>query len=95
MSKPIIQQYRGDGTTTRQMQAAPQGAIFIWCTYHVDYPKGLAHKIGRDDLVIVSPHWLTDMRWAGRELTGIVLDHALTLERSQWDELQRAMSRVR
>jgi hypothetical protein len=91
----MIQQYRGDGTTTKQMQAAPQKAVFIWPNHWTDYPQKLARKLGREDLVIVGPNWLTDQRWAGRDLPGIVVDHATVLERPAWDELQRALTRVR
>lgn len=91
----MTQKYRGDGTTTRQMQEAPQGAVYIWCNGHLEYPQDLARKLGRQDLVIVSPHWLTDHRWVGRTLTGIRLDHATSLEQRQWDELQIALTRVR
>ena len=85
--EPIIQPGRGVGNTTRQMQAAPQKAVFIWLNHRTHYPRDLAREIGRDDLEIVSPDWLSDRRWAGRELSGIILDHAAALTNEQWDLL--------
>lgn len=85
---------RGEGTTTKQMEAAPKGAVFVWCNGHTDYAVRLARKIGRDDLRVVSPAWLED-RWLGLELAGIVVDHAAQLTDRQWDEYQRALVRVR
>jgi hypothetical protein len=43
---------RGTGRTTKQMQDAPQGAIFVWCNEHTDYPRRLAKHLGRADLRI-------------------------------------------
>lgn len=85
---------RGEGTTTRQMKEAPKGAVFVWCTGHIDYPILLARKIGREDLQIKTPTWLED-RWRGLELTGVVVDHAARLTDRQWDGFHGAQTRVR
>jgi hypothetical protein len=45
---------RGTGTTTRQIEAAPPNAIFVWCNRRLEYPRSLAGSIGRNDLRIVS-----------------------------------------
>jgi hypothetical protein len=84
---------RGTGTTTRQMEAAPNGTVFVWVHAEISYPKALAHKIGRDDLEIVGPDWLENDRWRGRTLTGVVVDHAAILTGAQWDGLDGARSR--
>jgi hypothetical protein len=76
------------------MESAPNGAVFIWCNGHTNYPKMLARKIGRDDLRIEAPSWLED-RWIGLELTGLIVDHAARLSARQWDGLQGARTRVR
>lgn len=73
------------GNTTRQMQDAPQKAVFVWVNDQLQYPRVLATRIGRADLEIVSPHWLSDRRWLGRYFTGIVLDHAAALDDRQWE----------
>jgi hypothetical protein len=83
------------GNTTRQMEDAPKGAIFVWVNHHLDYPKQLAREIGRVDLKIVSPEWIEDRRWRGVELSGIVLDHAAPLTNRQWEALHEAQTRVR
>ena len=83
---------RDDGTTTRQMQAATRGAVFVWGNSQIGYPKGLAKHIGREDLKIVSPSWLED-RWRGLKLTGVMVDHAATLTDQQWNGLHGAMTR--
>lgn len=85
---------RGEGKTTRQMEAAPKGAIFIWCNGLTEYPRLLARNIGREDLRIESPTFLEE-RWKGLELSGVVVDHAAQLTDRQWDELQWALTRVR
>lgn len=88
---------RQSGRTTQAMQAAPRDAVFVWCNHHLDYPKDLARKLGRDDLKIVSPSWLTDRRWVGLELSALQLDHAafehFTYE--QWRMYREATVRVR
>ena len=48
---------RGDGTTTRQIQEAPKGAVYLWP--HVRslfYVQLLAQRLGRDDLECKSVH---------------------------------------
>ena len=76
---------RGSGRTTAAMKYAPRGAVYIWVNQHLDYPRELAHKLGRDDLVIVGPDWLTDNCWRGREYPGAVRDHAVEFTLRQWD----------
>ena len=85
---------RREGTTTRQMEEAPKGAVFVWCNGHTDYPRLLARKIAREDLQIKAPIWLEDL-WRGLELTGVVVDHAARLTDRQWDGFQGALTRVR
>jgi len=85
---------RGTGETTRQMEAAPKGSVFVWCNGQTDYPIRLARKIGREDLQIKAPTWLEE-RWIGLELTGVVVDHAARLTDRQWDGFQGAITRVR
>ena len=85
---------RRTGETTRQMEDAPKGAVFVWCNGQTDYPRLLARKIGREDLQIQSPTWFED-RWRGLELTGVVVDHAARLTDRQWDGYQGALTRVR
>jgi hypothetical protein len=87
---------RGTGKTTRQMEAASQGAIFVWCNGQLSYPKNLAQKIGRSDLEIVSPSWLDGrVGYIGRKLSGVILDHAADLTGNQWDGLEEARLRIR
>lgn len=72
---------RGSGRTTRQMQAAPIGSLFVWCTPRLDYPRHLARQLGRDDLRIVSPSVLdfgAERLRGWRGAPAIVLDHAFT-----------------
>lgn len=68
---------RGSGRTTRAMLGAPIGSVFIWCNHHLDYPKELARKLCREDLIIVGPDWLRDMRGRGANFPGVVQDHAV------------------
>lgn len=91
----IVRFGRGVGNTTRQMQVAPKNAVFVWVNGHLEYARDLAAHLGRTDLKIVSPAWLTQREWAGRELSGIVLDHACRLDRDQRKELERARPMIR
>jgi hypothetical protein len=85
---------RQTGATTGQMEAAPQGAVFVWCNRHLDYPDALAKKLGRSDLEIVGPSWLDGNAWRGRRLSGLIVDHAAYLSDSQKYGLHMAMARV-
>lgn len=70
----------GTGTTTQQMQAAPHGAIFVWCNNDLSYPRHIARSIGRGDLCIVcaGEDW---HRFLGYQLSGgVVIDHAARLD---------------
>lgn len=85
---------RGKGHTSEQMREAPRGALFIWCTVDVRYPKALARHLGRSDLEIVSPSILSEgaYRLRGRRLSGIIVDHAgqpNADERDLLDELRQ------
>jgi hypothetical protein len=86
---------RGDGETTRQMQEAPQGAVFVWCNDSLDYPRHVAAKVGRTDLQIVRPGWLDYEKWRGLELTGLVVDHAISLAGARRRQYTEALTRVR
>lgn len=68
---------RGIGRTTKQMQAAPQAAIFVWCDSSLYYPKYLARRLGRKDLRVVPASWLTASMWGTSPDTHVVIDHAL------------------
>lgn len=86
---------RGEGRTKAQMTEAARGAIYIWCNGVLSYPKALAQYLGRQDLHIYSPSALDDHRlYAGRRLSGIVLDHATDLNARQWEHYQGALARV-
>lgn len=89
--------FRGSGRTTRQMQEAPVGAVFIWVSARTDYAIHLADRIDRQDLSILGPSYLENAHWQGQELTGLVLDHYAQyhLTDGQWRGYQEAMTRVR
>ncbi len=86
---------RGSGKTTRAMLAAPKDAVFVWVDHHFEYPRALAIRLGREDLKIVSPGWLEDMRWVGTTLTGLRLDPDARLTDRQWECWRGARTRVR
>ena len=85
---------RGTGRTTHSMRNAPVGSVYVWVNGILDYPRELAKKIHRDDLLIVSPDWLSDQRWVGLRLSGITVDHAATLTDRQWHGWEGAITRV-
>lgn len=71
---------RQTGTTTRQLQAAPAGSIYIWPNAMISYPRALAEHIGRRDLSFHGPDWLANPRNVLCLRGGaIVIDHATRL----------------
>lgn len=72
------------GITTRQLLAAPDGAIYIWVGAAMAYPRALAKKLGRDDIRVVPASWLVskDRFIDVDSATHIVLDHGLLLTQS-------------
>ena len=85
---------RGTGITTRQMLAAPQGSIYIWCNSSLDYPRHLAAHLGRQDLQIYSPQWL-EHGWVGYKFSSVILDHSCCLLETESDILKVLQQRVR
>ena len=81
---------RGDGETTRQMQAAPQGAVFVWCNTNVDYPRDLARHLGRDDIKIETPSFFI-CRWRGVRLP-VIVDHAASFSDLEWRGYRECMN---
>lgn len=82
-------QVRGSGRTATQMNAAPIGAVFVWCNERLDYPKSLAVLLNRSDLKLVAPDWLID-RWSGlRDVSAVIIDHAANLNVEQLQGLRR------
>lgn len=85
---------RQTGITTKQMKEAPHGSLYIWCTSDLTYPKRLARDIGRTDLEIVRPSWLSGYQWMGKRFPGIVLDHAAHLQAHQWETYDYLAARL-
>jgi hypothetical protein len=77
------------------MQAAPQGAVFIWCNSHIEYPKALARKIGRQDLRVERLSWLAYRNVAGLRVTGVVVDHAAKMDSEGLAALEYLRTRIR
>ena len=82
------------GQTTRQMQAAPLGAHYVWTFGLLDYPRKLADRIGRTDLVIVRPSFFEFHRWTEDKIYGIVVDHAVVMNAEQKEGLMLAETQV-
>lgn len=72
----MIDPDRGTGRTTKQMKEAPKGAVFIWCNQHIDYPRELARKLGRTDLIIYGPAVFENNGFRLHGVRSIVIDHA-------------------
>ena len=79
---------RGTGITTRQLRDAPHGAYYVWVSGQVGYVKDLAVRLGRSDLVFISP----DDAARGYVLRGsrhpVVVDHAANLSHEAWDRIK-------
>lgn len=91
----IPDQYRRQGTTTKQMRGAPHGALYIWPVADLSYPKFLVRFIDRPDLIIAGPQALEDGRrlWAGHRLPVIIFDHACALSASDWEAYRNIEAR--
>jgi len=79
----------GSGRTTQQMKEAPPYSVFVWCDENLFYPKVIAERLGRGDLLIISPHQLETGYLRGRKLLAITVDHAAQLTNRQHDALMR------
>lgn len=75
--REIHPQFRGKGFTTRQMINAPEGAVYVWPTYSLTYPRMLARQLKRQDLLIYSPSILGEGGlWLRGYRRALILDHA-------------------
>lgn len=71
---------RGTGRTRRQLLAAPNRSMFVWCSEDIWYPRMLAHDIGRTDILIIAPSRLEcPPTFQGIRFASVVLDHAAQL----------------
>lgn len=90
--------HRQTGRTMRQMQRAPQKALYI-VGHHgmLEYARAMAHRIHRTDLQLITLDALGPAIYAGRELSGVVLDHHCVWQMNErdWRELWHAEARVR
>jgi len=68
---------RQTGRTTRQLQEAPKGSIFIWINWSIWYPRAIARELGREDIEMVGREWIKSDRWRGRTFSGVIVDHYL------------------
>jgi hypothetical protein len=99
MEEAVVDKYvsvprRNSQHTTKQMLAAPIGAVYVWCNDRLHYPKSLAETLGRTDLEIKPLSWLRHDNLAGRKLSGIVLDHACEMDNQTRDAFMYAQTRV-
>lgn len=78
---------RGTGHTTRQMLEATKGAVYVWFSNDLSYPRHLAGHLGRTDLQIVGPSWL-EWRANVQRATYVVIDHATKLTARQREEYE-------
>lgn len=85
---------RQPGSTSRQMIAAPKDAVFVWLNADLRYPTKLAQALGRQDLKIVSPDWLTQQRWRGLRLSAIIMDYGIPRNAGCWSSFGSALTRV-
>jgi hypothetical protein len=77
------------------MEGAAKNALFVWCNGGLQYPKELARRLGREDLEIVSPDYITSDRWRGREFSDVVFDHAVSFHPKARYHIQEIRTRIR
>lgn len=95
MVSDMIQKYRGDGTTTRQMLSADTKAVYIVAGMRLQYHRELAIHLNRADLQIVSESWLKRRAFEGMNLSEIILDHSYIPDYFTYCIYQEALARVR
>jgi hypothetical protein len=86
---------RQPGQTTRQMQEAPQGAVFLWPVGRsTDYAKALARHLSRTDLRIIGPSDIENLR--GTTAPALIIDHAcwVHLSNREWDDAREMQMRM-
>ena len=91
MSHLHLRSVQKQGITTHQMRSAPRDSIYVWLDSNFLYPRRLAKLLGRDDLKIVSPDFLSQYEYVGLSYPA-VLDHATRLTRRQveaFEEINR------
>ena len=86
---------RRTGRTTKQLETLSQNAVFVWLCEDLHYPSKLALKIGRKDIVIVGPSWLSSDKWRELNLSGITIDHAAKLTQDQYKKYLVVQSRLK
>lgn len=84
---------RGSGITTRQIKAAPEGAVYVCLSGALDYTKHLAHALGRHDIRVVSAEWLRspDLVIRARHVPGVI-DHAV-MDTTRFTDAQKYLIR--
>lgn len=65
--------YRGTGRTVEAIKNAPSGAIYVWPTEDLAYPRGLCQSLERGDIRVVSLSTAPTLRGLSKP---IVYDHA-------------------
>jgi hypothetical protein len=66
------------GKTESQLRGAPRGAIYVWHSQGLMYPKRMARWIGRDDLLMVAPYHVSSEMLAAQGRP-VVVDHGAIL----------------
>ena len=82
------------GTTTQQMREAPYKSVYVWADTNIRHGIILAKELGREDLYIVRPSWLTGTGFMGMVITSIVVDHGARLTMEQYDGLAEILLRI-
>lgn len=73
---------RGTGRTAKQIEQAPYGSVFVWCTSDVRYALDTAHRLGRTDLTIKPLGWLDAEHVLASGKRQVVVDHAAVVDRA-------------
>lgn len=90
------QEYRGDGTTTKQLKEAKLNAYFICSSAtFADYTKRLSISLNRLDINIVTPSWVIDRKFRGLEISDVILDHDYIPTRLVYEILKEVKARIR
>lgn len=83
------------GKTTQQMLDAPTDSYYIWpVSQTMPYAIRLARDLGRTDLKIRPLSSLPSIRYRGKRLSGVVVDHACWPTQEQQEIISHMKKRV-
>ena len=74
------------GITTNQIIIAPKNSIYLWPNTNLEYPKMIAEKYNRKDIIFMPIYMFFRYHYHGN-IRYVVADHACSLNFEQIDKI--------